>query len=501
MSEDAELQARIAAITGQINQHKQQQQPFTPTPPYQRHTQYNPNFHTSRGRWSPYSRGGRAGYAQQHPNRTLVLSSAQGSPPSAVTAASTLPASVASPHASTDSFVSTRAPGKAQLMSKETYAREQKQLLEQKKHARAAKRQKINNVERTALMHHVNSSTFSESREVVVNGLRYQLREDGSKLMRIHGPSMLEHHDRTQAPLNSTDPVTGTKETPKRVAIADVTFYRTKTGNLVRATAVRNLTRYRPATYDAFNSRISLSNVHRSKARRPLKQCDNFTKNGTESPMHTCTCARCSNHLLIGRRGWITDILTGNCPFGPACKFSHDPEKVAICKTFLKTGSCAAGNSCDLSHSPTYHRVPACTHFIRGNCNKEACLYPHVHVSPSAPVCRPFATLGFCNDGEDCPKRHVFECPDYSNRGFCANRENGKCLLAHPDHASALRKAAARQARTGSENESDVSSDEEMQVDDHGVDDIDSDEAEEVMMADGDDDHALTQQRDFIAFS
>lgn len=40
-----------------------------------------------------------------------------------------------------------------------------------------------------------------------------------------------------------------------------------------------------------------------------------------------------------------------------------------------------------------------------------------------------------------------------------------------------------------------------MQVDDHGVDDIDSDEAEEVMMADGDDDHALTQQRDFIAFS
>jgi len=499
MSEDAELQAKIAAITGQINQHKQQQQPFTPTPPYHRHTQYHPSFHALRGRWSPYGRGGRAGYAQQHPNRTLVLSGAQGSPSSAVPAAGASSASVASPHAVNESFVSTRAPGKAQLISKDTYEREQKHMLEQKKHARAVKRQRINDVERIALMQHVKASPASDGREVVVNGLRYQLREDGSKLMRIHGA--LIPCDAMQALLNSTDPVTGTKETPKRVTIADVTFYRTKTGNMVRATAVRNLTRYPAAIYHPANGCMSSSNVHRSRARRPLKQCDNFTKNGTELPILTCIRTRNDDHLHSNRHASNTNIWTGNCPFGPACKFSHDPEKVAICKTFLKTGSCAAGNSCDLSHSPTYHRVPACTHFLRGNCTKEACLYPHVHVSPSAPVCRPFATLGYCDNGEDCPKRHVFECPDYSNRGFCANRENGKCQLAHPDHASVLRKAAARQARTASENESDVSSDEEMQIDDHGVDDIDSDEAEEVMMADGDDDHALTQQRDFIAFS
>ena len=116
-------------------------------------------------------------------------------------------------------------------------------------------------------------------------------------------------------------------------------------------------------------------------------------------------------------------------------------------------------------------------------------------------MCRSFASLGYCNDGEDCTKRHVFECPDYSNAGFCANRESGKCTLPHPDRAGVLRKAAARQAKTGSGDESDVSSDEEDQVDNSGIDDIDSDEAEDIIMGGVDDDHALPNQHDFIAFT
>src|ERR1700760_1502191 len=99
---------------------------------------------------------------------------------------------------------------------------------------------------------------------------------------------------------------------------------------------------------------------------------------------------------------FTTDFILGNCPFGPDCKFLHDPSKVAVCKTFLRSGTCAAGDSCDLSHILSYHRVPACTHFLRGNCTKDACPYPHVHASSSAPVCRPFALLGFCSSGEDC---------------------------------------------------------------------------------------------------
>ena len=201
---------------------------------------------------------------------------------------------------------------------------------------------------------------------------------------------------------------------------------------------------------------------------------------------------------------FATNICVGNCPFGQDCKFSHDPNEVAICKVFLKTGGCAAGDLCDLSHTTNYHRVPACTHFLRGKCTKEACPYPHLHVSASAPVCRAFAVLGFCEKGEECDKRHVFECPDYVNTGICTNRDNGKCPLPHPDHASALRKVAARKAKIGSDHESDVSdvsSDDETPLDDDDIDDIDSDEAEDVIMGGDNDGHALTQQQDFVAFS
>lgn len=98
-------------------------------------------------------------------------------------------------------------------------------------------------------------------------------------------------------------------------------------------------------------------------------------------------------------------------------------------------------------------------------------------------------------------KRHVFECPDYANTGFCANRESGKCLLPHIDRAGTLRKAAARQAKTGSGDESDISSDEEEKGGSSGLDDIDSDEAEDIIMGGVDNDHALTQQQDFIALT
>lgn len=149
-----------------------------------------------------------------------------------------------------------------------------------------------------------------------------------------------------------------------------------------------------------------------------------------------------------------------------------------------------------MSHDMTYHRVPACAFFVRGNCTNSACRYPHIHVSPAAPVCRPFATIGFCAKGPDCDKRHVIECPDYANHGACANRESGKCQLPHPDRASILRKAAERQAKMAAKEPlDDLSSDDD---DEGAVEDVDSD-IEDIVM--GNDSHELTQQQDFVAFS
>lgn len=165
-------------------------------------------------------------------------------------------------------------------------------------------------------------------------------------------------------------------------------------------------------------------------------QCEKFTKNGIvirSALLQDSALVRSPEQQLI--------MSAGTCPFGPKCHFAHDPQKVAICKPFLRTGSCPNGEYCDLSHSLTSHRVPACLHFQKDACNNESCRYPHVRTTPGAAVCRPFAILGYCDNGTSCDKRHVFECPDYANTGTCPKL--AKCPLTHVLRASAERAAAA----------------------------------------------------------
>jgi len=106
-----------------------------------------------------------------------------------------------------------------------------------------------------------------------------------------------------------------------------------------------------------------------------------------------------------------------------------------MCKEFLFKGTCRKG-SCYLSHEPTPNRVPACMHFLRGNCTNQNCRYTHLNVSASAPVCPAFARLGFCKKGLSCLDRHEFECPSYSSSGSCSDP---RCRLPHIDRASRQR--------------------------------------------------------------
>jgi len=163
----------------------------------------------------------------------------------------------------------------------------------------------------------------------------------------------------------------------------------------------------------------------------------------------------------------------------------HDPDKVALCKDYLKDGECARGESCDLSHSMSPERVPNCLHYAKGNCTKPDCPYTHSKALPGAPVCNAFGFYGYCEKGADCAERHVFECPDFSNTGRCRNK---RCKLPHRERASVLR----NQARPDEDME-------DLSSDDGSVDsnDVDSDEVAEFIEADSDDSD-FENSKDFI---
>ncbi|GKT83182.1 CCCH zinc finger protein [Colletotrichum tofieldiae] len=177
----------------------------------------------------------------------------------------------------------------------------------------------------------------------------------------------------------------------------------------------------------------------------------------------------------------------GSCAKGPACRYIHDASRVAVCRELLHKGSCANGESCDLSHDLTPQRTPTCVHFIKGNCANPNCPYAHSSVSPGALVCRSFGMYGYCDKGDECEERHVFECPDFSNTGKCKNKG---CKLLHRERASVLRK------RTDEDEMTDLSSDDES-VD---SDDVDSDEVEEFITDAVGDDTDFKVQKDFISF-
>jgi hypothetical protein len=181
---------------------------------------------------------------------------------------------------------------------------------------------------------------------------------------------------------------------------------------------------------------------------------------------------------------------------GPRCPYIHDASKVAVCRDFLRNGHCSQGQFCDLSHDLTYERIPACVHFLRGNCSKQPCKYPHVHVNPAAPICKVFTKLGYCSKGVSCQERHVFECPDYSETGKC---DNPNCRLPHVDRAGQLRQQASEDATSNRSPQDTTSTDipSEPPLEDS---DVDSDDLDELMLDSEDIDQTLSQQQDFVHF-
>ncbi|OCL05581.1 CCCH zinc finger protein [Glonium stellatum] len=472
MADNRELEAKIAALAGRINLHKQQEQN-----PHHEQTFPSPGMDFEltevstggkaliggkgygRGRggpsWTPhrgtpygYPRGRAGKFASPaHRNRTLVINNVPSpAQENQVAYKETVSApEVVDVPGSAPTWVSKR-DRHMQLINTSVYdqlsqqrARSMAATLEQKQRERdlREKAKLSKHFQNTSTQHYRSAAANAQSQgdskvhEIQIDGIRFQVTDGGSKLMRISSDSNPVH------------------ATPKQAKIGGVTFFRSKNGNLYRAGLVK------------------------AKKRHTVKKLDE-------------PCLRFTT--------------TGSCSKGPHCRFVHNPHKVAICKDYLLKGECPFGDGCDLSHQPTPHRVPACVHFLRGNCTNEKCRYAHVRVNPAAPVCRTFARLGYCDKGADCADRHVFECPDYANKGFCRNET---CRLPHVDRAGQIRKSAAAESISAPDADisPDLTSDEE-DFDQIDSDDIDSDGLEDVLVRGTEDarDHELSQQQDYVQF-
>ncbi|KAJ6782313.1 hypothetical protein PWT90_08636 [Aphanocladium album] len=444
--EDRELLARISALAGQINRHKNQQAGFQSsessrgyrrmlTTPRLNKYQFSLYGVENNSRYRGSSYGGR-GYRVGRPpavhrHRTLNLNAQ----------ASSSESSPATPVSSTDNsqWVS-KTDRHKQLINANIYqqqAESRAQAIEETRQRKLTQQKSSERARFNKFLQHSHSNSYQNhgQAEITITDIRFLVRDGGKKLVR--------------AADNSSD----APPTPKSTTVAGVRFHRTKTGNLVANRVVKDHRYVAALCIDMYLTRI----IRRSGA---VKKVDELCK---------------------------IFSTTGSCPKGPSCRYMHDPNKVSICKDFLKEGRCMNGENCDLSHELTNERVPNCVHFAKGNCSNPDCQYSHSAALPSAPVCEDFGYRGYCEKGAQCTERHVFECPAFSNTGICKTKG---CKLLHRERASVLRNQVRQEQDDTME---DISSD-EGPVD---SDDVDSDEVAEFLEAD-ENDSDFENSKDFI---
>ncbi|KAK3807599.1 MAG: hypothetical protein J3Q66DRAFT_355827 [Benniella sp.] len=249
---------------------------------------------------------------------------------------------------------------------------------------------------------------------VVINGVLFEMDPRGNKLVRKTSSAAsvpATTASSTTVPIanratqGSTSGPGLIQSTPKQFSMDGVVYVRTRSGNLVRASLVKDqLLQKRAARQAQKQSQKIVS------PRRPRAFCQFFTR-------------------------------FGQCSKGTACPFVHSRSHLAICKKFLR-GICPnTPSTCKLSHTPSPHTTPTCSHFQRAACNKDDCLYPHIRISPQAPICRPFATEGWCETGISCKDRHVWICPDFGTPAGCKK----KCGLAHVANGGTKPKRSAEE--------------------------------------------------------
>lgn len=246
------------STTGQINRAKNQQAGVATAPPptYDSFCTFRAIFSNDEqatdfrrnlpayGRASAYRGRGRGGYRvakpTPHRHRTLVLNGASGP---ANTSNTAHPQSVSSP-----SWV-TRNDRHLQLINTNVYQEQTEARAKAIEQTRLQRLQLKEHKERSRLLNHLRQtgyrsavptdSTSAPTYEIVVDGIKFAVAKNGSKLVKLPGaPRKLPATNSASAHPCPGDP-NAPKATPKVAIVGGVKFHRTKNGNMYRQAIVK----------------------------------------------------------------------------------------------------------------------------------------------------------------------------------------------------------------------------------------------------------------------
>uniref|UniRef100_A0A7S3AAV2 C3H1-type domain-containing protein n=1 Tax=Rhodosorus marinus TaxID=101924 RepID=A0A7S3AAV2_9RHOD len=128
------------------------------------------------------------------------------------------------------------------------------------------------------------------------------------------------------------------------------------------------------------------------------------------------------------------------------CTLNHDPQKKSVCLKYLMS-SCS-DKQCLLAHVADKKRIPVCEKFLEAICPLTDCRLLHVYNGEDASLCEGYSVLGYCQDGENCTRKHLLQCPNELTNGYCVEGIVCYYMHKHPRRGVARSQPQTNQARS-----------------------------------------------------
>ncbi|TGO78652.1 hypothetical protein BELL_0059g00230 [Botrytis elliptica] len=378
-SEDQAILEQISRLAGQINQHKNNQstdpynQTHVPAPTNGYHSQSNTRGGHGAYAYHPYAnsswRGGRGSHRGAYPargyrggrggagivrHRTLVLNGGTSVPPSQSDSSNVTASADENERSSSAGYI-TKTDRHLQLINKSYFEKDSQIRVKAIEETRKQKLKQRDEREKLKLSRHLQrlsassgssmvQPTGTTNYEITVNGIRFIVTKNGSKLVKAPGD------------------LTSANTTPKTTLIGGVKFYRSKNGNMYREGIIKATRKHGVV-----------------KINEP---CKSFTNTGTSflptfqivpEPVTKAPNADIFTTLPRLETPNCLHFAKGNCS-NSDCRYTHvrvSPTAM-VCRSFGIYGYCDKGTACTERH------VHECPDFSNtGTCTTKGCKLPH----------------------------------------------------------------------------------------------------------------------------